>query len=349
VKIDYDGSELAVTITDAETKASHTHRYPADIKAYVGGTTAHVGFTGSSGSLTAIQHIKNWTYTSTTPKAAPKTTPEAPIGTGLVYVGATRTTKNTELSLLALDAATGKLIKSITLGSHAVDPNQVYFERPSEPSIVPLGGRIFVETHAGALVSVEPQSGTIDWGIMYESPPPQQGYYYYEYQPPQLAVGDPILSNGMLFTKGMRSQRLVALKTDSPGLAWNRAVDRAAAVIGIDAERVYVSGEELMAYSLKTQEVLWSTRLPRSASWSTPVVTQNRIYQFTSRGIYEINKETGSVENLFRGVDLDAFGGSLLVTPKALVTVSNLAITAYSRESSPTQSVPNPAGNSLDP
>src|SRR6478609_7976799 len=88
-------------------------------------TTAHVGFTGSSGNLTAIQHIKNWTYASTTPKATPKAAPDPPMG--LVYIGATRTTKNTELSLLALDAATGKLIKSITLGSHAVDPNQVYY------------------------------------------------------------------------------------------------------------------------------------------------------------------------------------------------------------------------------
>jgi outer membrane protein assembly factor BamB len=348
VKIDYDGSELAATITDVETKASHTHRYQVDIKTYVGGTTAHIGFTGSSGNLTAIQHIKNWTYASTTPKATPKASPDAP-PMGLVYIGATRTTKNTELSLLALDAGTGKLIKSITLGSHAVDPNQVYYDRPSEPSILPLGGRLFVETHAGALMSVEPQSGTIDWGIMYESPPPQQGYYYYEYQPPQLAVGDPIVRDGMLFTKGMRSHRLVALRTDAPGLTWNRPVDRAAVVIGIDAERVYVSGEDLMAYSLKTQEVLWSTRLPRSATWSTPVVTQNRIYQFTSRGIYEVNKENGNVENLFRGTDLDAFGGSLLVTPRALVTVSNLAITAYPREPSTTQSGPNPAGNSLNP
>lgn len=345
VKIDYDGHHMEVAITDAETKARHVQRYPVDIKAHVGGSKAHVGFTGSCGNLTAIQDVTNWTYTSTTPKDGPEPIP----GSGLVYIGATRTTKNTELSLLALDAGTGKLIKSITLGSHAVDPNQVYYDRPSEPSILPLGGRLIVETHAGALMSVEPQSGTIDWGIMYESPPPQTGYYYYEYQPPQLAVGDPIVSDGLLFTKGMRSHRLVALRTDAPGLAWNRPVDRAAVVIGIDAERVYVAGEDLMAYSLKTQELLWSTRLPRSATWSTPVVTQNRIYQFTSRGIYEVNKANGNVENLFRGTDLDAFGGSLLVTPRALVTVSNLAITAYPREPSATQSAPSPAGNSLNP
>ena len=60
-----------------------------------------------------------------------------------------------------------------------------------------------------------------------------------------------------------------------------------------------------------------------------PRLTKNRLYQFTLRGVCEVDKTTGELLRIFRGVDLDSFGGLLFVTPRALVTVSNLAITAY--------------------
>ena len=92
-----------------------------------------------------------------------------------------------------------------------------------------------------------------------------------------------------------------------------------------------MGGEELTAYSLKTQELVWAAQLPHSAPWSLPLVTKNRLYQFTSRGICEIDKRTGEIMRIFRGNDLDSLGGTLLVTPQAVITVSNLAITAYPR------------------
>ena len=325
VNMTYDGENLDVSITDTQTQASHKQTYLVDIPTYVNGPTAYVGFSASSGKLTAVHEVLNWTYTPITPRKKP--IPQ--VAGGLIYVGASRANKSTELSLLVLDATSGKLIKNITLGTHVVDPNQVYFDRPSEPTLLLLGGRLYVDTHAGALVSIEPQSGTIDWGIVYDSPPPQTGYNYYEYQPPQLGLSGPVFSAGLLFAKGMRSPRVLGVRPDGPAMAWSRPVERTAVLVGADEDGIYLGGEELLAYNPKTQELLWSTRLPRSAAWSVPVVTRTRLYQFTSRGVYEVTKKTGRVEKLFRGIDLDAFGGALLVTPAALVTVSNLAITAY--------------------
>ncbi len=134
---------------------------------------------------------------------------------------------------------------------------------------------------------------------------------------------------GIVFSKGMHSPRLLGVRADGPAVAWNRPVDLAAILLGADDERLYLGGEQLCAYSLSTQHLLWSTQLPPSAAWSTPLITENRLYQFTSRGIYEVDKKTGRVEQIFRGIDLDAAGGTMFVTPSALVTVSNLAITAY--------------------
>jgi outer membrane protein assembly factor BamB len=345
VDMTYDGEKLDVTITDTTTQASHKHSYEVDIPSHTNGPAAHVGFMASSGLLTAVHDVMNWTYTPIAPKKkAPR-----PTGGDMIYVAAARVNQSRELSLLILDAKDGKLQKSITLGTHVVDPNQVYTDRASAPSLLLSGDRVYVDTHAGALVSVEPRQGTIDWGILYESPPPQSGYYYYDYVLPKYGVSGPMSVAGLLFAKGMRSPRVLAVRADGPAMTWNRPVDRLAVLVGADSERLYMGGEELAAYSLNTQELLWSTRLPASAAWSAPVITKNRLYQFTSRGVYEVDKKTGKVEKLFRGADLDAMGGALWVTPQALVTVSNLAITAYPWPSAPTETGTNPASDSSKP
>ncbi|HEX7446122.1 MAG TPA: hypothetical protein VF306_01180, partial [Pirellulales bacterium] len=57
--------------------------------------------------------------------------------------------------------------------------------------------------------------------------------------------------------------------------------------------------------------------------------TADRIYQFTSRGIFELDKSNGDTVRLFRGSDLDSLGGVLVGTADQLLSVSNLSVTAY--------------------
>lgn len=247
----------------------------------------------------------------------------------VIYVGASRSNKSAELSLLEIDAQSFKLKRDVTLGTHAVDPNQVYYDRVSEPTFAMQRDRLYVDTHAGALLALRRETAAIEWGILYESPPPQSGYPSSMYQPSQFGTSGPLVAGGLLFTKGMRSPRMLALDPAGPTLSWRRPIGVTAVLVGADDKYLYTGGEELAAYDLQTQELVWSTRLPMSAGWSMPVLTKTRIYQFTSRGIYQVNKQTGQVMRLFRGADLDALGGSLFVTPTALVTVSNVALTAY--------------------
>ncbi len=249
----------------------------------------------------------------------------------VVYVGASRTGQGSELALLVLNANDGKLVRTVTVGKYSVDQNSIYSERVAQPTFLLHRGRLFVDTHAGALVSMQPQTGQLDWGLMYDSPAPPAGQYYYNYVPPRLGVGRPLRAGDLLFTKGMRSARLLGVHIDGPGLEWNRPVGKESVIVGADQDRIYMAGEELAAYSLKTKELLWVSPLPRSANWSLPRVSKTRLYQFTSRGVCEVDKLTGDVRKIFRGVDLDSYGGTLLVTPKTMVTVSNLAVTAYSR------------------
>jgi autotransporter-associated beta strand protein len=86
--LQYDGSTLAVTITDLTTGATTSHNYSIGIVSTIGSTTGYVGFTASTGSQfattstasqVATTNITSWSYT---PQAA--TSPNAPSGLGAV-------------------------------------------------------------------------------------------------------------------------------------------------------------------------------------------------------------------------------------------------------------------------
>src|SRR5437762_1146031 len=64
VQITYDGSNLAMTITDSVVNKTFTASWPSNFPATVGGNTAFVGFTAGTGGNTAIQDILNWTYST---------------------------------------------------------------------------------------------------------------------------------------------------------------------------------------------------------------------------------------------------------------------------------------------
>lgn len=69
--INYDGANLNVTITDTSTLASASQSYSVDIPSIIGGTNGYVGFTGGTGSLTSVQEIQNFTFTSANPAPTP--------------------------------------------------------------------------------------------------------------------------------------------------------------------------------------------------------------------------------------------------------------------------------------
>ncbi len=58
----YDGTTLAVTITDTATGATASQSYAVDIPAAVGGPLAYVGFTAGTGARSTIQEILSWTF-----------------------------------------------------------------------------------------------------------------------------------------------------------------------------------------------------------------------------------------------------------------------------------------------
>jgi hypothetical protein len=69
--VTYDGTTLTMNLLDLVTKKTFTLTRVINIPEIVGGNTAYVGFTGSSGGLTSSQKILTWTYATQTTSPAP--------------------------------------------------------------------------------------------------------------------------------------------------------------------------------------------------------------------------------------------------------------------------------------
>ncbi len=261
--------------------------------------------------------VKNWNFRGT------------PIASGdRVYMTAIKNNQGRELFTLALDAKTRKTLWSTQIGTAQVDESQMYHIRGSHPSMLLSGRILYVDTNTGGLLAIDTDTGAIRWGLAYEATVPNTDNWYN--QPRKLAtLGEPLLVDNVLYIKGMRSSRLYAIDVTSPKLLWSRPISSTAVLAGVDQERMYLAGEELAAIDLKTRKLLWSTRAPIATSWVHPLLTRGRLYQFTPRGIFEVDTATGDVKQRFRGADMESLGGVLLVSPKGLISVSNLAITAY--------------------
>jgi outer membrane protein assembly factor BamB len=247
-----------------------------------------------------------------------------------IYLAASKQNQSAELHVLALSKADGKLLWDTKVGTFKNDQrqNSYMMNRLSVPTIIVSGSNVFVDTNAGSLVQLASSTGEINWGLNYASDTPSTDRYY-EQPPDRESASPPILFEGVLYVKGMRSRRLYAVEPEGPYVRWSRPVSKNSVLCGVDRERIYLGGDEIMAFDLKTQKLLWSKPVPSGTSWVKPLMTNNRIYQFSSRGIFEIDKSNGDVVQLCRGADLDSLGGGLMITPNALVAVSNLAITAY--------------------
>jgi outer membrane protein assembly factor BamB len=225
------------------------------------------------------------------------------------------------------------LLWSTTIGNYTTEQNHWYgaIERGNQPSLVYNGGRLYVDSHSGSLVQLDAGSGQIEWGLNYLSEVSQTSRFWSPWgmRTEQFTVSPPQMVNGVLYVKGMRSRQLYAVDPGRPKVLWHRPVPRVATLIGIDEGRFYLGGEDISAFDLATRKILWSVKVNLGTSWAKPLLTKGRIYHFASRGIFEIDKSNGDVVHLFRGTDLQSLGGELMVTPKALLAISNLAVTAY--------------------
>lgn len=82
VALNYNGTTLSETLTDANTSTTYSTSYTTDLVSLVG-STAFVGFAGGTGGATVDQTISNFTF-SAPPPAVPEQSSAVGLGLGLL-------------------------------------------------------------------------------------------------------------------------------------------------------------------------------------------------------------------------------------------------------------------------
>jgi hypothetical protein len=78
VSLTYNGTTLAMTITDTVTGGVFSNSWTVNIPSTVGGNTAYIGFTGSTGGQVANQNVLAWTYSNSSSSSSSGQTTAVP-------------------------------------------------------------------------------------------------------------------------------------------------------------------------------------------------------------------------------------------------------------------------------
>ncbi len=246
--------------------------------------------------------------------------------------------------VLAIQPHDGRLLWKSEVGVFR-QGQQMYFYRYSmtpspKPQLLYRGGRLYVDTHIGVLGRLDSDTGLLDWGYGYKTDPSQsQSRFFYYYQPQDpLPDGSPPIESGEAFLiKGAQSDHLYALEPNRMKVLWNRPIEKATRLLGVHERTAFLGGTEISAMDLQTRALLWATRLPNGSLNARVLVRPDGVWQLTPRGIFELDPKSGQVRRIFRGKDLGAVGGDLVLTDQWLLAVSNRTITAYPRRAARAQ------------
>jgi len=196
-------------------------------------------------------------------------------------------------------------------------------------------------TNNGAVVAVDTAGRRVEWAFSCE-PPPIFGNNGMWFSPsvvrrqPVKTPGAAFIRDSVLYFKESGGYNVYALDLSGPSLKWKRPVDSSdmLAEVGGGAGRgagsAILIGESVSAIDLSTRAMRWSTSLPIETGMLRPLIGGDRLYVFSSRGVFEVDTTTGDPAGQpFRGADLESLGGALWRCGDRLVAVSNLTVTAY--------------------
>jgi outer membrane protein assembly factor BamB len=254
-----------------------------------------------------------------------------------VFALAVQGAQGRDLTVLNIDPKDGKVRWSTVVGAYKQTPMRNY--RYGNANSIPLPqvtlnqGRLYVETGLGTMARVVPQTGKLEWGMLYDcgATDANDNDWSNRFTKHPVGMSEPLFSGGQMFFKGARSTRLYCLDPRGPEVLWKRPVSVSAKLLSVDSDSAYVLDEMIDKIDLKTQKIVAPSQLlPKGNYLVQPLVTENFIYVFTPRGIYQFQKsDLTRTQTIFRGADTDSLGGILLATPKSLLAVSNLGISCY--------------------
>jgi outer membrane protein assembly factor BamB len=253
----------------------------------------------------------------------------------VVYITA-RQHQSADVSLMVLGTEKGDLRWQLLLGTAQAGSSYRGSAEVPQPLIVPAGGTIYVVTNNGALIAVDVAARRLEWAYTYEGPPiaTQQRFWSGRQQAvqPKMVAGA-FVDGSTLYLKEEGGAAIHAINLAGPSLLWSRPLDRESSVasLGAGVGRILSIGQELGVIDARADRrpLKWNAPLPQLIARLNPLIEGERVLAFSPRGIHEIDLADGDTVRIFRGSDRDSLGGGLQRAPGRLISVSNLAITAY--------------------
>ena len=244
--------------------------------------------------------------------------------------------------VLAIQPHDGKLLWKTEVGTFR--QAQQYFsfygggDPAPQPRLVYRAGAVYIDTHVGIFARLDADTGVLDWGYGYRTDPVkgQSFWFWDDFQQPEKATvsSQPQQTGEAFLIKGMQSGRLYAVDPNKMKVLWERPIAKSSRMVGVSDSALFFGGAEISSLDLQTRQLLWATRVPGGSNDGRVLVRSDGLWQLTPRGIFEIDPKSGQVRRIFRGSDLGATGGDLLLTDELLLAVSNRTITAYPRRGS---------------
>ena len=249
-------------------------------------------------------------------------------------------TAKQEYTLLTVALADGALRSKVAMGTPQF-PTDNYRGNPvvRAPVLMAANGRVLVLTNDGALLSVDPRGGRLEWAFTFK-PRPDAQQNWNGYAAPRTPEGPANLlrSGSTLFVKECGATQLFAVDTaNGPAVRWRRPADGDAGLValrngdavmvGDSADAIAVGGEHTDA---DLPPMRWSNLLSTGTGDARPILAGGHLYVFGRRGVHDLLLSDGTDAGpIFRGADRDADGGPLFHVPGLLVTVSARAVSAY--------------------
>jgi len=242
--------------------------------------------------------------------------------------------------VLAIQPHDGKVLWKTEIATFRQDQRNYWWgynrDPAPQPRLLYRAGILYIDTQQGVFARLDADSGMVEWGYGYKTDAVQgQGRIMFWNGMPQqettVAGSEPLPIGDALLIKGMQSTRLYALEPNRMKFLWERPISKSSRLLGASNRTVFLGGAEISAMDLETRQLLWSTPLPSGSAEARVLVRPDGLWQLTPRGIAEIDPKSGSIRRFFRGKDLGAAGGDLLLTDSFLLAVSNRTISAYPR------------------
>jgi outer membrane protein assembly factor BamB len=238
--------------------------------------------------------------------------------------------------VLAIHPTDGRVRWKTEIGTFRQGRQYFYYgmrDNEPQPALLYRAGALYVDTHQGVLARLDAESGELEWGYGYQTEPVESSgrFFFWGMSQEQKwsAGGAPSWSGEALYVKGAKSDRIYALDPDRRQVLWDRPIAESARLLGSGPRAVYLGGPELSALELGARRLAWAARLPGGSGESRVLARPDGLWQFTARGVFEVDPRTGRVRRIFRGDDPESNGGDLYLTERWLLAVSDRAISAY--------------------